>query len=128
MPHLQVLLAAGNTVMTVDVDSAEQTASGVGSIQKLSIAPNGQFVAAYTADGRLKVWGSDFTKALSEFATQSEKLPEQLEWCGTDSVVMCWEVRLSLYTLFWLVNGQARQCQKGPIKLAAPIQKSKGLS
>ncbi len=90
--HLQVLLAVGNTVMTVDVDSAEQTATGTGNIQKLSVAPNGQFVAAYTADGRLKVWVADFTKALSEFATQSDKLPEQLEWCGTDSVVMCWQV------------------------------------
>ena len=79
--------------MTVDADSAEQTAGGVGSIQMLAIAPNGQFVAAYTADGRLKVWVSDFSKALSEFATQSDKLPEQLEWCGTDSVVMCWQVR-----------------------------------
>ncbi|KAA6418805.1 MAG: vacuolar sorting-associated 16 protein [Trebouxia sp. A1-2] len=88
---LEVLLAVGNTVMTVDVDSAEQTAAGVGNIQKLSIAPNGQFVAAYTADGRLKVWVADFTKALSEFATQSDKLPEQLDWCGTDSVVMCWQ-------------------------------------
>ena len=79
--------------MTVDVDSAEQSGTGMGSIQQLSIAPNGQFVAAYTADGRLKVWTSDFNKALSEFATQSEKMPEQVEWCGADSVVMCWQVR-----------------------------------
>ncbi|KAL3162570.1 hypothetical protein ABBQ38_008623 [Trebouxia sp. C0009 RCD-2024] len=88
---LEVLLAVGTNIMTVDVDSAEQSGTGVGSIQQLCIAPNGQFVAAYTADGRLKVWTSDFTKALSEFATQSEKPPEQLEWCGTDSVVMCWQ-------------------------------------
>ena len=80
--------------MTVDVDSAEQSGTSMGSIHQLSIAPNGQFVAAYTADGRLKVWTSDFSKALSEFATQSEKVPEQLEWCGADSVVMCWQVRL----------------------------------
>ena len=89
---LQVLLAVGTGIMTVDIDSAEQGGTGVGSIQQLSIAPNGQFVAAYTADGRLKVWTSDFSKALSEFATQSEKMPEQLEWCGTDAVVMCWQV------------------------------------
>ena len=94
---LQVLLAVGTTIVTVDVDSAEQTATNVGSIQQLSIAPNGQFVAAYTADGRLKVWTSDFSKALSEFATQSDKMPEQLEWCGTDSVVMCWEVALTTW-------------------------------
>lgn len=90
---VQVLLAVGTNIMTVDVDSAEQSGTGVGSIQQLCVAPNGQFVAAYTEDGRLKVWTSDFSKALSEFATQSEKPPEQLEWCGTDSVVMCWQVK-----------------------------------
>lgn len=90
---VQVLLAVGDGTITVDVDSAEQSGTGMGSIRQLSIAPNGQFVAAYTADGRLKVWTSDFNKALSEFATQSEKMPEQVEWCGADSVVMCWQVR-----------------------------------
>ena len=89
-----MLLAVGGGIMTVDVDSAEQSGTSMGSIHQLSIAPNGQFVAAYTADGRIKVWTSDFSKALSEFATQSEKMPEQLEWCGADSVVMCWQVRL----------------------------------
>lgn len=92
---MQVLLAVGSTIVTVDVDSAEQIAANTGSIQQLAIAPNGQFVAAYTADGRLKVWVADFSKTLSEFATQSEALPDQLEWCGTDSVVMCWQVSTS---------------------------------
>ena len=86
------MLAVGDAVMTVDVDSSEQTAAGVGAIYKLAVAPNGQFIAAYTADGKLKVWLADFSKALSEFATQSDKMPEQVEWCGTDSVVMCWQV------------------------------------
>ena len=99
-----MLLAVGGGIITVDVDGAEQSGTGMGSIQQLSIAPNGHFVAAYTADGRLKVWTSDFTKALSEFATQSEKMPEQLEWCGADSVVMCWQVRLKDNCLWSVSN------------------------
>ena len=41
----------------------------------------------------LQVWTADFGKFLSEFATQSEAPPEQLVWCGTDSVVLYWEAR-----------------------------------
>lgn len=92
LPLLQVLLAVGNTVITADIDGIETTAPTAGSIQKLAISPNGQFVAGYTSEGKLKVWVSDFSKVLSEFATESKKPPLQLEWCGTDSVVLLWEV------------------------------------
>ena len=44
------------------------------------------------AGGKLLVWTADFGRFLSEFATQSEAPPEQLAWCGTDSVVLYWEV------------------------------------
>ena len=57
------------------------------------MAPNGQFLAAFTDEGKLIVWTVDFGKFLSEFATQSDSPPEQLAWCGTDSVVLFWEVR-----------------------------------
>ena len=91
---MQVLLAVGSTVMTADIDGIETTAPSAGSIQKLAVAPNGQFVAGYTSEGKLKVWVSNFSKVLSEFATESKKTPLQLEWCGTDSVVLLWEVRI----------------------------------
>lgn len=91
---LQVLLAYGDSILVADSDTVHVAASGNGSVTRLAVAPNGQFVAAFTEDGRLVVWVSDFTKNLSEFSTQSETPPDHLAWCGTDSVVMAWPVRI----------------------------------
>ncbi len=92
----QVLVAAGDSVILVDADAANDAGVPNGPITKLSVAPNGQFVAAFTGEGKLVVWTADFGKFLSEFATQSDTPPEQVAWCGTDSVVLYWEVRGSI--------------------------------
>ena len=89
----QVLVAAGEGLLVVDADAAHAAAAAVGRIQGMAVAPGGQFVAVFTADGRLVVLTADFANNLSEFATQSDAPPEQLAWCGADSVVLVWEVR-----------------------------------
>lgn len=89
---VQVLVAHGNTVTLVDADAANDQELQHGPIRRLAVAPNGQFLAAFTDEGKLIVWTADFGKFLSEFATQSDSPPEQLAWCGTDSVVLFWEV------------------------------------
>ena len=89
-------MAARDSVIVVDADAANDAGVPNGPITKLSVAPNGQFVAAFTGEGKLVVWTADFGKFLSEFATQSDTPPEQVAWCGTDSVVLYWEVRRSL--------------------------------
>lgn len=101
----QVLVAAGDSVILVDADAANDAGVPNGPITKLSVAPNGQFVAAFTGEGKLVVWTADFGKFLSEFATQSDTPPEQVAWCGTDSVVLYWEVRgsIDIYVLSGLV-------------------------
>ncbi len=88
-----MLVAAGDGVLVVDADAAHDAAVTVGPIRAMAVAPGGQFVAAFTADGRLVVLTADFAKNLSEFATQSDAPPEQLAWCGADCVVLVWEVR-----------------------------------
>lgn len=87
-----MLLAYEDRILVADLDTVHAAAPGNGVVTKLAVAPNGQFVAAFTEDGRLVVWVSDFTKNLSEFSTQSEAPPDHLAWCGTDSVVMAWPV------------------------------------
>ena len=42
----------------------------VGPVLAISVAPSGAFLACYTEDGRVVVYSSDFTRTLSEFATQ----------------------------------------------------------
>jgi hypothetical protein len=88
----QVLVAAGDSVILVDADSASDQGVTAGPITRMAVAPNGQFLAGFTAEGKLVVWTADFGKFLSEFATQSDEPPVQLAWCGTDSVVLYWEV------------------------------------
>ena len=89
----QVLVAHGSTVTLVDADAANDQELSHGPIRRIAVAPNGQFLAAFTDEGKLVVWTADFGKFLSEFATQSDSPPERLAWCGTDSVVLFWEVR-----------------------------------
>ncbi len=100
-------MAAGESVILVDADAANDAGLPNGPVTKLSVAPNGQFVAAFTGEGRLVVWTADFGKFLSEFATQSDTPPEQVAWCGTDSVVLYWEVgelSLRLFSLSGSIN------------------------
>ena len=51
--ELQVLLATEDGITVVDADSASHHAAGTGVMVMLAVAPNGQFVAGFTADGRL---------------------------------------------------------------------------
>lgn len=59
---LEVLLAVNDTILVVGSDAAHDTRLAVGcALLKLAVAPGGQFVAAWAADGRLLVWVADFT-------------------------------------------------------------------
>ncbi len=51
-----------------------------GPFTKMSVSPNGKFLALFTTDGRLWVVSTDFQKNLSEFATNSKVPPQQLIW------------------------------------------------
>lgn len=96
----QVVVATGSTLVVADADAAADqavSAGPLGPVLRLAVSPNGHFLALYAADGRLTVWAADLTKSLSEFATQAEEPPQQLAWCGTDSVVLLWEVRPSSF-------------------------------
>ncbi|KAI8327280.1 Vps16, C-terminal region-domain-containing protein [Choanephora cucurbitarum] len=65
--HVEVLIATGSTILVVDI------------------------LALFTSDGKLWVVSTDFQKNLSEYATKSKIAPQQLVWCGTDSVILYWD-------------------------------------
>lgn len=92
----QVLLGVGSAITVVDEDSAQDHTQllGSSSVTTMAVSPNGQFLAAFTQDGRLIVLLADLTRTLSEFSTQSDAQPDQMGWCGTDSVVLVWKVRV----------------------------------
>ena len=56
----------------------------------LRVSPNRQFLAIFTTTGKLLVVTMDFSRIISDFDTKSSAPPEQLAWCGDDSVVLYW--------------------------------------
>ena len=75
--------------MVIDADSAHTAATDKSDIQKLAVAPGGQFVAAFTQDGRLVVWVADFTKNLSVCPPLNCKVIG-----GTPTLCLCTYVRI----------------------------------
>jgi len=59
-------------------------------IIQLAIAPNGRFVACYTAAGLLTVMSTSFTTKVLDFDTASSVPPLQMFWCGEDSILLNW--------------------------------------
>lgn len=88
---LEVLLAVGKTVFTVDMAGVHDQKLTAGPLRCMSVCPNGKMLACFTHDGFVWVITTDFSKNLSEFPTKSQVPPHQLVWCGTDSVVLYWD-------------------------------------
>ncbi|KAL2623066.1 hypothetical protein R1flu_003271 [Riccia fluitans] len=94
--NLEVLLAVGTSVLVVDADGVHDHNLLIGPLQKMTVSPNGTFVACFTHDGRLLVVSIDFSKTLVDFDTQSGLPPEQLVWCGLDALLLYWEETLMM--------------------------------
>jgi hypothetical protein len=88
---LEVLLAVGKTILSVDMASVTDQKLTAGPLRCMSVCPNGKMLACFTHDGFVWVITTDFSKNLSEFPTKSQVPPQQLVWCGTDSVVLYWD-------------------------------------
>mmetsp|Transcript_11428 Transcript_11428/g.29770 ORF Transcript_11428/g.29770 Transcript_11428/m.29770 type:complete len:737 (+) Transcript_11428:2-2212(+) len=93
----EVLLGTGSSIWQLDEVScvehplAElQSSVATCTVHIMRLSPNGAFVAIFTVDGRLIVVPSDFSRQLSEFETQADSLPLEVEWCGSDGVVVLW--------------------------------------
>ncbi|CAN0459135.1 unnamed protein product, partial [Ectocarpus sp. 8 AP-2014] len=57
-------------------------------IVKIAVAPNGRFLACFSRDGKLAVMSSNFATKVLNFDTSSSQPPEQMVWCGEDSVLL----------------------------------------
>ena len=93
---VEVLLAIGPTIYTVDASEAEDRGLDKGPFQHISVSPNGRFVALYTSDGKVWVVSSDFQNRLSEYETKAKTVPKDMQWCGNDCVALAWEDELHL--------------------------------
>lgn len=92
--NAEVLLAVGDGVVAVEEDGRQQLGMGVGPFQKMAVSMNGKFLAVFTHDGRLLVIPTDFSKIIFEYNCESALPPEQIAWCGLDSVLLYWDEML----------------------------------
>ncbi|XP_027064710.1 protein VACUOLELESS1 [Coffea arabica] len=89
--NVEVLLGVSDSVMVVEEDGVQQTGAEIGPIQKMVVSRNGKLIASFTHDGRLLVLSSDFSNIIFEYTCESALPPEQLAWCGMDSVLLYWD-------------------------------------
>jgi len=83
---LEVLIAVGSTVLMVDADSVQDQTVSIGPLQKMTLSPNGNFLACFSHDGRLLVVTTDFSKTLSEFTTEVRQLKFSIFFCAHTSI------------------------------------------
>ncbi|KAI9796104.1 MAG: hypothetical protein M1833_006526 [Piccolia ochrophora] len=88
---VEVLLAIGPTIHVIDASESDDRMLQNGPFTHTSVSPNGRFVALYTEDGKVWVISSDFQNKLSEYDSKARTVPQDVEWCGNNSVVLAWE-------------------------------------
>ncbi|KAM0858443.1 hypothetical protein ACQ4PT_047830 [Festuca glaucescens] len=88
----EVLLAVGDRVVAVDEDGVQLLGEAleIGPVQKMAVSPNGKLLAAFAHDGRLLVIPTDFSRIIFEYECDSALPPDQIAWCGLDSVLLYW--------------------------------------
>mmetsp|Transcript_2610 Transcript_2610/g.3810 ORF Transcript_2610/g.3810 Transcript_2610/m.3810 type:complete len:873 (+) Transcript_2610:103-2721(+) len=79
------------TILVVDADGVKDQLLSIGPFTQMAVAPSGKILACFTASGKLLVVSIDFAKVFSKFDTKSKVVPRQLEWCGSDSVLLYWD-------------------------------------
>ncbi|TFK72107.1 vacuolar assembling/sorting protein VPS16 [Pluteus cervinus] len=93
--HVEVLLSAESTILTVDnLETIDQRISR-GPFTHVSPSPNGKSLALLTFEGTLWVVSTDFQRSMAEFETRNvvgaEGLVQQVEWCGNDAILVTWD-------------------------------------
>ena len=93
---VEVLLAIGQTIFVVDATDCEDRGLDRGPFKHLSVSSNGKYVALYTEDGKVWVVSSDFQNRLSEYDSRSKTVPKDMQWCGSNAVILAWEDEVHL--------------------------------
>ncbi|GLT74040.1 hypothetical protein SLA2020_458610 [Shorea laevis] len=91
--NVEVLVAVGDGILVVDEDGVQQVEGNLveGPVQKMVVSWDGKYLALFTHDGRILVTDINFKGVLLEYSCESALPPEQLSWCGLDSVLLYWD-------------------------------------
>lgn len=93
--RMEVLLGTPErSIIVVSTDTTAVDAHLEGLLSSvllmMGVSPGGKYVATLGEDGVLTVLDSAFERKMVEFETKATTPPEQLVWCGEDSVVLTW--------------------------------------
>lgn len=90
---VEVLVGTSDSVLVVDADGPnDQFLQGYlqAPVLSMAVAPNGRFLACFTALGILSVLSTSFTTKVLDFDTSNTSKPLEMQWCGEDSVLLHW--------------------------------------
>ncbi|KAG6783962.1 hypothetical protein POTOM_009644 [Populus tomentosa] len=90
--NVEVLLGVGSGFVIVDEDEVrfiDEEKVG-GAVQKIAVSHNGRFLACFMHDGRFLVMNTEFIN-FTNYQCESALPPEQMAWCGLDSVLLYWD-------------------------------------
>ncbi|KAL9422952.1 hypothetical protein AB3S75_035103 [Citrus x aurantiifolia] len=85
---VEVLIGTDAGILMLDEDGVQKVDDTLS--QKMAVSPNGNFVACFTHDGRLVVNNTNFSSPVIDESCESALPPEQIAWCGMDSVLLYW--------------------------------------
>uniref|UniRef100_A0A1J3HQF2 Protein VACUOLELESS1 n=1 Tax=Noccaea caerulescens TaxID=107243 RepID=A0A1J3HQF2_NOCCA len=111
--NVEVLVAVGDEIFVVDEDEAQSIrfdepsvedsemqnddyGNLIGPVQKMIVSPNGKFLTLFTHDGRVVVVGMESKKIAIDYSCESALPPQQMAWCGMDSVLLYWDEDLMM--------------------------------
>ncbi|EOX93144.1 Vacuoleless1 (VCL1) isoform 3 [Theobroma cacao] len=91
--NVEVLVGVGDGILIVDEDGVQRVEGEAvqGPVQKMVVSWDGKYLAIFTHDGRILVTDINFKGVLLEYNCESALPPEQLAWCGLDSVLLYWD-------------------------------------
>ncbi|MBA0549106.1 hypothetical protein Golob_020161, partial [Gossypium lobatum] len=91
--NVEVLVGVGDGILIVDEDGVQRVDGEAvqGPVQKMVVSWDGKYLAIFTHDGRILVTDINFKGVLLEYNCESALPPEQLAWCGLDSVLLYWD-------------------------------------
>eukprot|EP00257_Ricinus_communis_P020163 XP_015579335.1 protein VACUOLELESS1 isoform X1 [Ricinus communis] len=98
--NVEVILGVGEGLVNVDEDEVRHVqvnvSSGLseeallGPVSKIAVSHNGKILACFRHDGSLALLSTDFD-LLYLYQCESALPPEQMAWCGLDTVLLYWD-------------------------------------
>lgn len=77
-------------ISVVDKDTVD-TFDAAGPFSQMVCSADGKFLACFTEAGAVMVYRTEQMENILDFATNSSTAPNQLVWCGGDSVVLAYD-------------------------------------